>query len=82
MDAIARVIEFLGWLQEALYKAYLEILDLPWPFWYAAWPFYLAADAVNRIAWAFYDFYFWVEYTNTRIRDMLGWSSIWAPTRY
>lgn len=77
MEAISRVIEFLGWLQEALYKAYREILDLPWPFYLAAWPFYLAADAVNRIAWAFYDFWFWVEDAADKIRQIISWPEIW-----
>ena len=79
MAAISKVIEFLGWLQEALYKAYREINDLPWPFWMAAWPFYLAADAVNRLGWAFYDFYFWVEEVSGKIpfvmtpSELIGW---------
>lgn len=79
MQAISDVIQFLGWLQEALYKAYLEILDLPWPFWLAAWPFYLAQDAVNKLAWAFYDFYDWVQEVSGKIRfvmtpsELIGW---------
>lgn len=70
MNAISDIIKFLGWLQEALYKAYVEILDLPWPFWLAAWPFYLAADAVNRLAWAFFDFYYWVEEIEDSIKHI------------
>ena len=79
MAAISKVIEFLGWLQEALYKAYREIYDLGPPFWYFAWPFYLAADAVNRLGWAFYDFYFWVGEIQDRIQfvmtpsEYIGW---------
>jgi len=85
MGAISDIIEFLGWLQEALYKAYVEINDLPWPFWYAAWPFYLAADAVNRLGWAFYDFYFWVQEVSGKLpfimtpSQYIGWIYSFFP---
>jgi len=81
MQAISDVIKFLGWLQEALYKAYIEINDLPWPFWMAAWPFYLATDAVNRLAWAFYDFYFWLETLSFKVSSFLNWNNIWDAVK-
>ncbi len=84
MNAISWMIERFGWLSEYFYKAYLEILDLPWPIWYAAWPFYAISEVFSQLSWDLWDFYTWVADVSDRIVDVLSWDNIvsWLEDRY
>jgi len=77
MSAIAWISERFNWLTGYFYDAYREILDLPYPFWYAAWPFYLVSETCSQIAWQFYYFSDWVYYVENRVRNILTWEGIW-----
>ena len=72
MQAIAWIIERFNWLADYFYKAYIEINDLPWPFWLAAWPFWMVAETCSQIAWSFLKFYDWIVWANYKIASIMS----------
>ena len=81
MTAIAWLYERFKWLSDYFYDAYLEINGFPWPFWYAAWPFYAISSVTLDIAYDFLDFGWWVGDITNKIRAVIGWDRIWINIR-
>lgn len=75
------IVEDLNSASDFLYSIYREVLDWPWPFWYAATFFYSLSRAFNWLAWDFADFADWVDDVADQVADTLGFSDIYLYFR-